>query len=67
MVSVLDKAGESVPLPTTSLTNSANCLEFDKKGKYKDYTIDFEAMAAHLMTLHKGMPKSWYRNFACHL
>ncbi len=58
MVSVLDKAGESVPLPTSIFNKFGYSLEFDKKGKYKDYTIDFEAMAAHLMTLHKECRKA---------
>ncbi|WP_207681439.1 penicillin-insensitive murein endopeptidase [Desulfonema magnum] len=58
MVSVLDKAGKSVPLPTSIFNKFGYSLEFDKKGGYKDYTIDFEAMAAHLMILHKECQKA---------
>jgi len=58
MVPILNKAGKSVPLPTSIFNKFGYSLEFDKKGKYKDYTIDFEAMADHLMTLHKECRKA---------
>ncbi len=58
MVPVLGKSGKSVPLPTNIFNKFGYDIEFDKKGGYKDYTIDFEAMAAHLTALHKECQKT---------
>ena len=50
-VPVRNKAGKSVPLPT-GLTNLLGYnIEFDGKGNYDDYSIDFPAMAEHLYQL----------------
>lgn len=51
MVPVVDSRGKSVALPTHLLNKWGYGIEFDKAGKYKDYTIDFEALAAHLFYL----------------
>lgn len=56
-VPVLDKNGKSVPLPTSALNKFGYSLEFDTKGKYKEYTIDFEALAAHLVELRNAADK----------
>jgi len=52
MVPVVDPEGNSVPLPTGPFNKYGYGIEFDKKGRYKDLTIDFEAMAAHIRALH---------------
>lgn len=52
MVPVVDAAGRSVPLPTTSLNQYGYAIEFDASGKYEDLTIDFDALAEHLYQLH---------------
>ncbi|MEJ2437896.1 MAG: replication initiation protein, partial [Sulfurovaceae bacterium] len=33
-------------------------IEFDSKGHYDEYTIDYEAMAAHIVSLHKEAQKA---------
>jgi len=53
MVPVVDKNGVSVPLPTNAFNKWGYDIEFDRSGKYDDYRLDFEAMAAHLVALHK--------------
>ncbi len=57
-VPVLDKKGTSVPLPTSALNKFGYSIEFDSKGKYKEYAIDFEAMAAHLVELKNAADKN---------
>ncbi len=47
MVPVI-KDGRSVPLPTSVFNKFGYGIEFDDQGRYKDYRIDFEAMAAHI-------------------
>lgn len=54
MVPVLDAAGRSVHLPTHALNKFGYNIEFDKNGRYKEYNIDYEAMAAHIVALHKS-------------
>ena len=53
-VPVIDETGKSVPLPTGLLNKFGYAIEFNSQGKYKNFTIDFEAMAAHLLTLKKA-------------
>lgn len=53
MVPVVDRQDRSVYLPTGPTNKFGYTIEFDKQGKFKDYTIDFEAMAIHLVALHK--------------
>jgi len=57
MVPVIDKKGKSLHLPTHPLNKFGYNIEFDKRGKYKDYNIDYEALAAHIVTLHKTAKK----------
>lgn len=52
-VPVLDSQGRSVYLPTHALNRYGYDVEFDSKGAYDDYRIDFDALAAHLVALHK--------------
>lgn len=53
MVPVL-KEGVSVPLPTSPLNKFGYDLEFDDKGTWRDYAIDFPAIAKHLLELKKA-------------
>jgi len=53
-VPVKDGTGKSVPLPTSPFNKFGYAIEFNSQGKYKNYTIDFEAMSAHLLALKKA-------------
>lgn len=53
MVPVLDPDGHSVHLPTHPFNKFGYNIEFDGQGRYEDLRIDYEAMAAHLVALHK--------------
>jgi len=56
-VPVVNRKGESLYLPTNLFNKWGYNVEFDVKGLYKEYTIDFEALGAHLITLHKVAQK----------
>lgn len=56
-VPVIDKNGNSVLLPTSPLNKFGYSIEFSKTGKYKEYTIDYETMAEHLLELKKASDK----------
>lgn len=51
-VPVRDGAGRSVPLPTRVSERFGYDLEFDAQGRLDDLSIDFEALAEHLVQLH---------------
>ena len=53
MTPVLDSKGRSVHLPTHPLNKFGYNIEFNNNGRYKEFKIDFEAMAAHIVFLHK--------------
>lgn len=53
MVPVLNQEGESVHLPTHYFNKLGYAIEFDEAGRYQDTTIDYEALAAHIVSLHK--------------
>jgi penicillin-insensitive murein endopeptidase len=57
MVPVLDDRGNSVHLPTHALNNYGYDIEFDDRGSYGEYQIDYEALAAHIVALHKAAQK----------
>lgn len=57
MVPVVNKSGTSVHLASHYFNKLGYSIEFDKKGNYNDYKIDFEAMAAHIVGLHKASVK----------
>lgn len=57
MVPVTDKEGMSVHLPTHLFNKFGYNIEFDKSGKYEEYQIDFEALSAHIVALHKAAKK----------
>ena len=54
MVPVLDGDGHSVPLPTNILNKYGYDIDFTADGHYKDLSIDYEAMAAHLAALTRA-------------
>jgi penicillin-insensitive murein endopeptidase len=51
-VPVRNKAGKSVPLPTSPANRLGYNIEFDANAKYEDYQIDFVALSEHLYQLH---------------
>lgn len=53
MTPVLDELGQSVHLPTHPLNKFGYDIEFDSKGQYEEYEIDYVALAAHIVALHK--------------
>lgn len=52
------KNGKSVPLPASPLNKFGYSIEFNSKGKYEEYSIDFEAMAGHLIQLRNAADKN---------
>ncbi|MCI5125299.1 MAG: replication initiation protein [Candidatus Electrothrix sp. AR5] len=54
MVPVLNRDGKSVHLPTHPLNKFGYSIEFDASGTYDEYRIDYEALAAHIVALHKA-------------
>ncbi len=53
MTPVTNSSGESVHLPTHPFNRFGYDIEFDNNSKYDGLTIDYEAMAAHIVALHK--------------
>ena len=53
MTPVVDKSGKSVHLPTHPLNKFGYDIEFDVNDKFEEYTIDYDALAAHIVALHK--------------
>src|SRR5215510_12361885 len=51
-VPIRDRSGQSVPIPTSVTNRYGYDIEFDKDGRFEEYTIDFEVMAEHLYQLH---------------
>lgn len=54
IVPVLDAAGASVHLPTHMLNRYGYDIEFDAQGRYGEYRIDYEALAAHIVALDRA-------------
>lgn len=53
MTPVLNADGESVHLPTNPFNKFGYNIEFDQNGHYQGYRIDYDALAAHIVMLHK--------------
>ena len=53
MTPVTDKSGKSVHLPTNLLNKFGYDIEFDENNRYAEMNIDYEAIAAHIVALHK--------------
>jgi penicillin-insensitive murein endopeptidase len=54
MVPVTNAVGKSVHLPTHYFNKFGYAVEFDESGRYNEYKIDYESMAAHIVSLHKA-------------
>ena len=54
MVPVIDQQGNSSHFPTNLLNRYGYDVEFNSNGVGEEYTIDFEALAAHIVALHKA-------------
>ena len=57
MTPVTDGSGASVHLPTSPLNKFGYNIEFNEKDKYEGLKIDYEALAAHVVALHKQAKK----------
>lgn len=53
MTPVTDQSGQSVHLPTSPLNKFGYKIEFDATDKFDGMSIDYDAIAAHVVTLHK--------------
>ena len=53
MVPVIDEKMQSVYFPSNLSHKFGYGVEFGSNSKYGDYTIDYEALALHLVQLHK--------------
>lgn len=53
-VPVVNQAGVAVKLPISPLNKFGYNIEFDQKGQYKGLTIDFEAIAKHLLAIKQA-------------
>lgn len=60
MTPVMDTKGVSVHLPTHPMNKLGYAIEFDDKGRYGTLTIDYEALAAHLVALHRQSTSAGY-------
>ncbi len=54
MVPVLSGEGKSVHLPTNPFNRYGYDIDFDKEGRSGKYRIDFDALSAHIVFLHKA-------------
>ncbi len=60
MTPVKNADGVSVLLHTSPLNKFGYNIEFNKAGVYEDLSIDYEAMAAHVVALHKAAKSQGY-------
>lgn len=60
MVPVMNRQGESVYFSTTPFNRFGYAVEFDNMGRFEEYIIDYEAMAAHIVALHKAAKRLGY-------
>jgi len=58
MVPVINENGKSVYFSTSPLNKYGYNVEFNQQGRYQNFTIDFEAMATHIVALHKAALKN---------
>ena len=57
MTPVLDENKMSVHLPTHPFNKFGYDIEFDNDDRYEDYSIDYVALAAHIVALDKASKK----------
>jgi len=60
MTPVTNASGESVHLPTHVFNKFGYTIEFDKNSMADSMRIDYEALAAHIVMLHKQATKQGY-------
>lgn len=60
MVPVTNPEGKSVHLPTHPFNKFGYNIEFDADSRYEDFTIDYDALAAHIVALHKAAVSKGY-------
>jgi penicillin-insensitive murein endopeptidase len=60
MTPVVNSEGASVHLPTTPFNKFGYNIEFDNHGRFEEFTIDYEALAAHVVALHKEARSQGY-------
>lgn len=60
MTPVINEEGESVHLPTHPLNKFGYDIEFDNNDEYEGQRIDYEAIAAHVVALHKQAKAAGY-------
>jgi penicillin-insensitive murein endopeptidase len=60
MTPVINPKGKSVHLPTNPLNKLGYNIEFDEYDKFGDLRIDYEALAAHIVALHKEAENAGY-------
>jgi len=53
MTPVINAKGISTHFSTTLFNRFGYDVEFDKEGRFKEFTIDYVALAAHIVALHK--------------
>ena len=58
MVPVVNTSGNSVLLPVAAGNKYGYAINFDKAARYKNFTIDFEALAEHLYQLDSAAKAS---------
>ena len=54
MTPVRNAEGASVHLPTSPFNRFGYDIEFDAQGRYGDLRIDYDALASHIVALHKA-------------
>lgn len=60
MTPVVNSAGKSVHLPTHSKNRWGYDIEFNQRGTYQGLSIDYHAMAAHIVALHQQAKQTGY-------
>ena len=62
MTPVIDRdSGQSVHLPTTPFNRFGYDIEFDQNSNYDHLRIDYEALAAHIVSLDRQTKKRGYQ------
>ncbi|MCK4709372.1 MAG: penicillin-insensitive murein endopeptidase, partial [Gammaproteobacteria bacterium] len=60
MTPVLNAQGESVHLPTNLFNKFGYNIEFNKNDNYNGLKVDYDALAAHVVFLHKEAKRHGY-------
>ena len=60
MTPVINSKGQSVHLPTNVLNKFGYNIEFGASNKFEGLAIDFEALAAHIVSIHKAAKQQGY-------